>query len=88
MNERWKQKKSPASLETRFNFDDYDKLRTFLDELAEVAENLEHHPNISFSKSHVSVIIYSTSDELNDVDVALADGIDKCFHRFTPQLEG
>lgn len=81
MNERWKQKKKPASLEARFDFECYDTLRTFLDELADVAEKLEHHPNISFSKSHVSVIIYSIEDELNDVDKALANGIDDCFHR-------
>ncbi len=81
MNERWKQKKKPASLEARFDFESYETLRTFLDDLADVAEKLEHHPNVSFGKTHVSVIIYSTADELTDVDIALADGIDDCFHR-------
>ena len=83
MNERWKQKKKPVSLDTRFDFDDYDRLRTFLDEVAEVSEKLDHHANISFARSHVSIIIYSSSDELNDLDIALADGIDACFERVT-----
>jgi len=81
VNERWKQKKKPASLDTRFDFDDYDSLRTFLDEAAEVSEKLDHHANISFGRNHVSIIIYSTSDELNELDISLADGIDECFQR-------
>ena len=83
MNSRWKQKNKPASLETKFIFDDYETLRTFLDDLADVAENLNHHPNLSFGRTHVSVIIYSTDDDLQDVDIALAEGIDECFHRVT-----
>lgn len=82
MNARWKQKKNPASLETKFNFDDYETLRTFLDDIADVAEKLNHHPtNLGFGRTHVSVIISSTDDELRDIDTALAEGIDECFHR-------
>lgn len=85
MNERWKQKKRPVSLDTRFDFDDYQTLRDFLDELADVSEELDHHANISFGRTHVSVIIYSTSEELNEKDIALANGIDECFQRVTNQ---
>ncbi len=83
MNSRWKQKKKPASLEARYEFDDYETLREFLDELADVAEKLDHHPNLSFGRTHVSAIIYSTEDDLREVDTALAEGIDECFHRVT-----
>lgn len=83
MNQRWKEKKKPASLEAKYEFEEYDVLRTFLDDLAEVAEKLDHHPNLSFGRTHVSVIIYSTEDELRDVDIALAEGIDECFQRIT-----
>lgn len=79
MTERWKQKNNPPSLEARYEFESFDTLRTFLDDIADVAEKLEHHPNTSFAKSHVSVIIYSTSDELQDIDFALRDGIENCF---------
>lgn len=87
MNERWKLKKKPASMEARFEFDSFDKLRTFLDELAEKADELDHHPNISFGREHASVIIYSTSDELSDIDYALAEGIDDSFQRVTQNTE-
>ena len=83
MNQRWKQKKSPASLEAKFEFEEYEVLRGFLDDLADVAEKLDHHPNLSFGRTHVSAIIYSTEDELRDVDIALAEGIDECFQRIT-----
>lgn len=81
MNERWKQKKKPVSLDTRFDFDDYDRLRTFLDDIADVSEKLDHHANISFARTHVSIIIYSSTEELNEKDIALAEGMDDCFER-------
>lgn len=87
MNARWKQKKKPASLDARFEFDSYEILREFLDELAEVAENLGHHPNLSFGRDYVSAIIYSSGEDLRDVDIALAEGIDECFQRVTNQSD-
>jgi len=82
MNERWKQKDKPASLEARFEFDSFENLRSFLDELAEHAESLDHHRNISFGRRHASVIIYAKDGSLGDVDFALVKGIDESFDRF------
>lgn len=82
MNSSWKQKAKPASLENKFLFDDYEPLRSFLDEIAEVADQLEHHPNLSFSRSHVSVIIYSPDAELRDLDIELAEKIDECYSKY------
>lgn len=80
MSERWKIKKRAGTLEARFEFDDYDVMRDFLDGVADVTEKLDHHPNISFSRSHVSIIIYSQeSDGLSDLDHQLADAIEECF---------
>lgn len=83
MNERWKVKKKPASVEARFEFESFDNLRSFLDVLADKADALEHHPNISFGKTHASVIIYSRSPELDKVDYELVEAIDKAFQRFS-----
>ncbi|MDX1352751.1 MAG: 4a-hydroxytetrahydrobiopterin dehydratase [Thiomicrorhabdus sp.] len=88
MNERWKAKLKPASLETRFEFKDFSILRLFLDELAQQADLLDHHPNISFGRGHVSVMIYSKSDELQTIDFTLAKGIDEGYNRVTNQSEG
>jgi len=87
VNPSWKQKAKPASLENKFVFDEYEVLRSFLDEIAELAEQLEHHPNLSFGRTHVSVIIYSTEDELRDVDIALAEGIDAAFEKYSNVID-
>ena len=83
MNERWKSKKKPPALDARFDFEDFEVLRAFLDEIAEDAERLEHHPNISFGRDRVSVVIYSTSEELCDIDHQLAKAIDKSYDKVT-----
>ncbi|MDG4812005.1 4a-hydroxytetrahydrobiopterin dehydratase [Hydrogenovibrio sp. 3SP14C1] len=88
MNEKWKLKKQPASLEARFEFSSFDDLRTFLDEMAEQADLLDHHPNISFGRSHAAVIIYSKTEELNDVDFELVKGIDEAFLRVSNSSQG
>lgn len=88
MNKRWKLKNKPASMEARFEFGNFEKLRSFLDELAEQADLLDHHPNISFGRGHVSVIIYSQEPELGELDFALAKGIDEGFHRVTNFSQG
>lgn len=83
MNERWKVKQKPPSMEARFQFSDFETLRVFLDKVAEQADKHEHHPNISFGRSHASIIIYSTGEELGEVDHALAQGIDDSFEQAT-----
>lgn len=88
MSERWKLKAKPASMEARFEFESFQVLRVFLDEIAEVAESLNHHPNLSFAKSHVSVIIYSQSDELDETDKSLAKSIDESFDRVITDSKG
>ncbi|WP_178861425.1 4a-hydroxytetrahydrobiopterin dehydratase [Thiomicrorhabdus cannonii] len=85
MNERWKQKDKPGSLESRFEFDSFEKLRSFLDQIAEESERLDHHANISFGREHVAVIIYAKTGTLGKSDFDLADGIDKSFQRVTQQ---
>lgn len=85
MNERWKLKEKPASLEARFEFESFETLRTFLDELAEQADLLDHHPNVSFGRGHASVVIYAKDGQLEEVDFALANRIDEGFHRVMNQ---
>ena len=86
MSDRWKSKKKPAALDARFNFDDFEALRAFLDEVAEEADRLDHHPNISFARDRVSIVIYSTSDELSDIDYALAKAIDDGYDKVIKAL--
>jgi len=68
-------------MDTRFEFETYDILRVFLDDIAEQIEQLEQHPNISFGKGYVSVVIYPLEPELREVDFELARRIDECYNR-------
>lgn len=83
LSSAWKQKDKAATLEARFDFANYDVLREFLDDVADVAENVGHHPNLSFGREHVSVIIYAQNQEdgLSEVDFNLAKGIDDAFSK-------
>jgi len=83
MNERWKSKKKPAVLDARFDFEDFEVLRAFLDVVAEDADRLEHHPNISFGRDRVSIVIYSVSEEINYTDLELANAIDEGYEKVT-----
>ncbi len=83
MNERWKAKKKPAALDARFEFESFETLRAFLDKVAEESERLDHHPNISFGRDRVSIIIYSTTEDLTDIDYQLAKEIDKSYDTVT-----
>jgi len=82
----WKTKRRPPSLEARFEFEDYDSMRDFLDDIADVTENLDHHPNISFGRTHVSIVIYpKAGDALAEIDHELATDISKCFEQIDQQ---
>ncbi len=81
-DDRWSIRTQPPSMEARFEFEDFKTLRAFLDDLAEITERYNHHPNISFGRTHVSVIIYAQGDELQDVDYALAKSIDEAYQRY------
>jgi len=83
LSSAWKQKDKAATLEARFEFESFEILRDFLDEVADVADNVGHHPNLSFGREHVSVIIYAQNQEsgLSDTDFNLAQGIDDAFSK-------
>ncbi len=81
MNPRWKVKSKPASVDTRFEFDSYEILTVFLDDITEHTSLLKHNPNISFGKGYVSVVIYPLEAELGEVDFELAKQIDECYNK-------
>ena len=88
MNERWKRKNKPASFEARFDFNDFETLRVFLDEIADQAELLDHYPNISFTRARVSVVISAKSEELGELEPNLAQGIDDSYSKVVDFSQG
>lgn len=75
MTVSWKESKNASSLEAKFVFESYEKLRDFLDGVAELTESFGIHPNISFGRDFASLIIYAQGDVLNDQERSLADEI-------------
>jgi len=87
MSPAWNQRDKQGTLESKFLFDSYDVLRDFLDDVADVADEVGHHPNLSFGREHVSVIIYAQDKSLADIDFALANGIDEAFSKATEETK-
>jgi pterin-4a-carbinolamine dehydratase len=78
----WKIQKRAGLLSRRFDFDDYDSMRDFLDRLEVLSEKEAYYPDLTFSRTHVNVSIKSRDDELAQLDFdfsiqvdALLDGL-------------
>lgn len=57
MSEHWVERKRPARLERRIEFADYEETREFLDRAADLAEQRGYYPDMSFSRTHVSITL-------------------------------
>ena len=75
MSLNWKESKNASSLEAKFVFEGYETLRDFLDEVAQVTEDMGVHPNISFGRDFASLIIYAQNGTLSEGERAVADKI-------------
>ena len=78
--EKWEQRNRPIRLEKRFEFDNYQKTRDFLDLLGELSEARSLYPDISFGKTYVNITLRPESEEndgaLTDRENAFATEID------------
>jgi 4a-hydroxytetrahydrobiopterin dehydratase len=55
----WQERNRPARLERRYEFEDYESLRAFLDEAADLSEKKGLYPDIGFSRTHASFTIHA-----------------------------
>jgi 4a-hydroxytetrahydrobiopterin dehydratase len=53
----WQERNRPLRLEKRYEFDNYDALRAFLDEAADLSEQKGLYPDIGFSRNYASFTI-------------------------------
>lgn len=72
MSLNWKESKNASSLEAKFVFEGYETLRDFLDEVAQVTEDMGVHPNISFGRDYASLIIYAQDGTLSEKEREVA----------------
>ena len=57
----WTEVERPPMLHRRFEFAAYSEIRAFLDRLAALSKETGLYPDLSFSRTHVNVTVYSSS---------------------------
>ena len=78
MSEHWEQRNRPVRLERRYQFDNYNALRDFLDRAAELSEKNGLYPDMGFGQDYVNMTIY--------VEEGKTD-LDDNHHSFAQQLD-
>ena len=81
MDHGWRERSRPARLERRYEFEDYDTLRDFLDSAAEVSEREGLFPDMGFGRDYVNVTIHTDekTNELGEQQRRLADAYEDLF---------
>lgn len=70
--EGWETRKLPPQLTRRFEFDSYAQTRAFLDDLADLSEELGNHPSLHFAKDFATVTIAPIEGELQQSEADFA----------------
>ncbi len=78
MSEKWQERKRPVRLEKRYEFENYQNLRDFLDSAAEISEKIELYPDMGFGRDYVNITIYAEEG---------ADALAQNQHQFASQLD-
>jgi len=78
MSEQWQQRKRPVRLERRYEFEDYENLRDFLDKAAELSERESFFPDIGFGRDYVNITIHADDGETE---------LGNSRHQFAQQLD-
>jgi len=78
MKSEWKERKRPNRLEQRYQFEDYEILRDFLDLAAELSEKEDFYPDMGFGRDYVNVTIHAPED---------SETVTEKQHQFAVQLD-
>ncbi|KPJ92499.1 MAG: pterin-4-alpha-carbinolamine dehydratase [Gammaproteobacteria bacterium SG8_15] len=78
MGDQWQERIRPARLERRYQFQDYESLRNFLDRAAELSEREGYFPDMGFGRDYVNITIHADEGETK-----LANRL----HQFAKQLD-
>lgn len=76
MLDEWRESERPARLERRYTFSGYPELREFLDRAADISEELDLYPDLSFGREYVNVTIHGYEEGLNEACRQLAKRLD------------
>ena len=75
----WNQRKSPLRVEQRFEFEEYSKIRKFMEKIDQLCKEKNMYANISFGKNFVSVTIFIESEEITLSEKNFSNQIDNFF---------
>lgn len=82
MTSSWKESRNGLSLEGKFVFEGYSSLRDFLDEVANVTEESDIHPNMSFGRDYASLVLYAVGESLSESELEFAKRVDLIYQQF------
>ncbi len=57
--QQWQERNRPSRLEKRYEFDDYEALRVFLDSAADLSEQKGLYPDIGFGRTYANFTIHA-----------------------------
>lgn len=78
MSHQWEERKRPARLERRYEFEDYSALRDFLERAADLSEKEGLYPDMGFGRDYVNITIHVEEGR---------EELDELQHRFAEQLD-
>lgn len=56
---QWEERKRPVCLEKRYDFNNYEELRVFLDQAADLSEEHGLYPDIGFGRTNANFTIHA-----------------------------
>ena len=78
MSQQWQERARPERLEKRYQFEDYESLRDFLERAALLSEREGLYPDMGFGRDYVNMTIHGAEDDnrLGDQQRHLARELD------------
>ena len=62
MGREWKERSRPLRLENRYEFANYEQLREFLDQAADLSEREDFYPDMGFGRDYVNITIHADQE--------------------------
>jgi pterin-4a-carbinolamine dehydratase len=85
MSQQWQERTRPVRLEIRYEFQDYNTLRDFLDKAAELSEEVDLYPDMGFGRDYVNITIHLEEgvETISDLQHEFASQLDSLAEQFT-----
>lgn len=89
MGHNWQERKRPIRLERKYIFADYETLRDYLDQAADISEKLDLYPDMGFGKDYVNITIHADEDdgELKEIHHNLANELETLSKNFIQETD-